>query len=150
MKEIYSVDLVLENCESIKIPVENIKGLHFTLEESDYRLVNGKNLYDSVKCKVFYIVIDNIHSLRSSSYPEKDDVLERLSYTNDVTHVKVLFEDGTSLYITVPWKGSFINLFQFSKANGSFLELSFKKEINIRNILIAIIMRLSCLTKRIL
>jgi hypothetical protein len=101
IKEIKSVTFVCENCEFIKIPIENFTKLDLTKVD---------NKYYNLECTIKKM--DNIeyHSFTNDFSP-----FNRLSMSDDIVRIELELIDGTEHSVQPYWKGiGFNNYCQIS------------------------------------
>ena len=104
-KKIKSVHLVLENCEVIVIPFKRINYMFFTLNRQSYE-ISGDYFKENYWTDDFYIEIENDPELMHSNSPNDHiSVRDRLKMYHDITHIDLIFSDGSNMYVTVPWVG---------------------------------------------
>lgn len=127
-KEIKQVDIVLENCEVIAIPRNEIGEFSLSGVEKVYGRIASNSISDYLFAKSFYIEIHkDANTLDNADVNFRRDgekPFERLTNRHDITHVDLIFEDGTNEYICLDWSGEseYINESQStyrSKENGS-------------------------------
>lgn len=87
--DIKQVRFGLENCESILIPFECFKEFYYDKDNNEVI-----SLYCTVKdnSNIDYVGFDN------SMTP-----IQRLAQNNDITHVNITYEDGSSEKLSVNW-----------------------------------------------
>ena len=91
IKEIKSVTFILENCESIKIPIENFTKLDISKVDNEY--------YN------FECVINKLDNIEYHPFSNILNPFQRLTF-NDVTSIELKFTDGTEKSIQPVWKGA--------------------------------------------
>lgn len=92
IKEIKSVTFILENCEFIKIPIENFTKLDFIKVDNEY--------YD------FECVINKLDNIEYHPFANDYSPFTRLSMFNDITSIELEFTDRTKKSIRPVWKGT--------------------------------------------
>ncbi|MCM3387212.1 hypothetical protein M3649_03585 [Ureibacillus chungkukjangi] len=108
-KEIKQIDIVLENCEVIVIPRNEIGEFSLSGVEKVYSRIASNSISDYLFAKSFYIEIhkdantlDNV----DENFREFGELpFDRLTKHHDITHVDLIFEDGSNEYICVDWSG---------------------------------------------
>ncbi|MCA1027071.1 hypothetical protein LCM23_13295 [Cytobacillus kochii] len=125
MKEIDSIEIVLENCESIKIGREDLG----TFEVSDIKRSISRmamnSISDSMSAEEIFIQISpkaNVHSSFISTWHDEESGIkpfDRLTNHNDITAININYQNGSSEYIFVNWGGDSEceNSFQTSETN---------------------------------
>jgi len=100
-KNIKQGTLVLENCESIVVPAECFKEFSFKRGENK----EGENLYiKSLNC----IIKDNGNMKYEMTYGENStSPVQRLGKCNDITSVKIEYEDESSEVLSVVWSDDY-------------------------------------------
>lgn len=150
IRKIKEIHLVYENCDYSIINFNNIDSLYVGRIYNYYRNWNhGEIDFKSYYTKDFYIVFKDLENLMSisnfSGKKQKESVLKRLQLCQDITHIDLIFEDKTNLYISIPWgsKNNFYNAFQILGKNKQglyFVDIAkkwnFKKLYNYINYLI--------------
>lgn len=145
-KKLKQIDIVLENCETIKIPIEQVH--HFYANNITNNI--GLNEINETLDTVFYTDELEIVLRQEANVELKQDyengifndckVFDRLTRHNDITHIDLVFIDDTNIYLSVPYEeenpavlGS-PNLCQYSEMNGNGeLRINISKE-NIKQI----------------
>ena len=114
-----SIDICLENCDVISVPLDNITG------SIDYTPGGCSTNH------LFMHIVDsgeiNIHSCYSKTSP-----CQRLDVYNDIVAIDLMFEDGSSERVDVPWfsEDSCTNKYQTSTLS-SYKEIEIS--IDVRN-----------------
>lgn len=122
MKEIKSIELVLENCEVIEIGRENI-GIFFVLDIK--RSISRKavnSISDSTTMEELFMQISsNANNIKSyiTTWSENKKPFERLMCHEDITAIDINYQDNTNEYISVKWGGNsdYTNIYQTSAMN---------------------------------
>ena len=91
IKEIKLVTFICENCEVIKIPIENFLKLDFIKVDNEY--------YN------FECIINKLDNIEYHSFSNILNPFQRLTF-NDVTSIELEFKDGTEKSIQPVWKGT--------------------------------------------
>lgn len=125
MANIISVDLVFENVEAITV--------------TKYRDLSWKNLTvsyheDAIGQRFGTISVDaaminfDVNDCQSILFDENENMLHRLS-SNDISHFDINYDDGSNIYIGVPWspEDEYINLFQKTTIRGNNVQIEFKE-----------------------
>lgn len=100
IKEIKSVTFVCENCESVKIPIENFTKLDFIKVDNE--------------CYNFECVIEKLDNIEYHPFSNILNPFQRLTF-NDITSIELEFKDGTEKSIQPVWKGA--NTFNYCQIN---------------------------------
>ena len=101
IKEIKSVTFVCENCEFIKIPIENFTKLDLTKVD---------NKYYNLEC-----IIEGMDNIEYHSFTNDFSPFNRLSMSDDIVRIELELIDGTEHSVQPYWKGTdFINYCQIS------------------------------------
>ena len=131
-KKLKQIDIILENCEVITVPIEQVH--HFyanNITNDDIWLNETTETLDTM----FYTDELGIALRQEANVELKQDyengifddckVFDRLTRHNDITHIDLIFTDNTNMYLSVPYEeenpavlGS-PNLFQSSRMNGN-------------------------------
>ena len=91
IKEIKSVTFVCENCEVVKIPIENFTKLDFIKVDNE--------------CYNFECVIEKLDNIEYHPFSKILNPFQRLTF-DDVTSIELEFKDGTEKSIQLVWKGT--------------------------------------------
>lgn len=94
IKEIKSVTFVCENCEVIKIPIENFKNLEIEKVDDEY----------SLSC-----IIEGIDNIEYHSFTNDLSPFNRLSMSDDIVKIELEFKNGTIKLIRPVWEGTDFN-----------------------------------------
>ena len=105
MKEVKSIDLVLENCEVITIDKDQIGLFHCKDITATISRIASDSIAKQQYCGEFYMEIHKNADRHYNSFGFESDktVFERLAYA-DITCILITYEDGTSESCVVPWK----------------------------------------------
>ena len=114
-KTLASVDIVLENCEVYNIPADGI----YKLSVGDIKFsfdvhVNGFSNYTKPGEMWTHAYTDfvwlalnkkgmNVDSGWADMLEEESPFYKRVQ-SNDITHLDFIFDDGSNLYVSVPWE----------------------------------------------
>lgn len=105
MKKIKSVNLVFENCDSAIVPINAIGGFAISDIQKEYSICNCNELHEYVYGKHFYMLFEDLKSLKYKDFVDRKKSLhKRITDHEDITHINIVYEDGTNDYIGVPWK----------------------------------------------
>jgi hypothetical protein len=106
MKKLKQIDLVLENCEVISVLGENIENIYTdTIEETLF--IQNQDAYLNHFVNYCYICMkknDNTFIYSNEAVKNERSAYDRLNI-RDITHIDIIYEDGTNLYFAVPWRG---------------------------------------------
>lgn len=130
-KKIKQIDIVLENCEVIRIPIEQVHYFNANNITNDIWLNVENDTLDTIfRTDEFDIILRQEANVElkqdyKNGIFEDCKVFDRLTRYRDITHIDFIFTDDTNLYLEVPYEeenpaifGS-PNLFQSSKMNGN-------------------------------
>ncbi len=121
MREVKFIELILENCEVVKIPPQyvgifNVNNLHHSIS----RMATNAIL-DAVSCDSLYLQISSKLVDPNSMWLEKDVLpIDRLTKCRDLVGVAVNYVDGTDEMIYVPWDddpSEYTNSYETSRLN---------------------------------
>ena len=106
-KKIKYIDIVFENCEEVRLYPEmirllEIEGITKSYWINCFQYENGET-YTFIRCNSFSIGINSKGLEVNTEEPFSTNLRERLTKHHDITHIDIVFEDGTSEYISVPW-----------------------------------------------
>lgn len=125
MREVSSIELVLENCEVIRVKRENIGVFRiFNVQRHITRLAVN-SISESLEAQEVVLQIsskeNNTEAYSHTWSTSKTAPFRRLTNVSDVAAIDVIYKDGSSSYIFVPWKdrddNDTINSYQTSKVN---------------------------------
>lgn len=130
-KKLKQIDIVLENCETIKIPIEQVH--HFYANNITNNI--GLNEIAETLDTVFYTDELEIVLRQEANVELKQDyengifndckVFDRLTRHSDITHIDLIFTNDTNMYLSVPYEEENPavlgnpNLCQYSEMNGN-------------------------------
>lgn len=130
-KKLKQIDIVLENCETIKIPIEQVHHLYANNITNDIWFdVNNETLDTISRTDELEIILRQEANVELKQDYENGifndcKVFDRLERFNDITHIDLIFTDDTDMYLSVPYEeenpaalGS-PNLCQCSEMNGN-------------------------------
>lgn len=104
-KDIKYITFILENCESMSIPIENFTKLDISKVDNEY--------YD------FECVIKKIDNIEYRSFTNDLSPFNRLSMSDDIVRIELEFTNGTEHSVQPYWKGTdFNNYCQISHVIG--------------------------------
>lgn len=89
---IKSIDFVFENCETMRIPIENFKSL-------EIEKVNDDSY--SLSC-----IIEGMDNIEYSPFTNDLSPFNRLSMSDDITSIELEFKNGTIKLIQLVWEGT--------------------------------------------
>ena len=95
IKEIKSVTFVCENCEVIKVPVENFTKLDISKVDNEYY---------SLSC-----TIEGIDNIEYRSFTNDLSPFNRLSMSDDIVRIEFELINGTEHSVQPVWKGTDFN-----------------------------------------
>lgn len=95
IKEIKLVTFVCENCEFIKIPIENFTKLDLTKVD---------NKYYNLEC-----IIEGMDNIEYHSFTNDFSPFNRLSMSDDIVRIELEFKNGTIKLIRPVWEGTDFN-----------------------------------------
>lgn len=103
MKEVKSITLVLENCETIKLDRKHIGS--FLVDNIKYSIsrMACNSISTFTFCENFAIEINRNASKVGTNYNSNQDALKRLITYSDITAIDIKYEDDTEEYIYVDW-----------------------------------------------
>lgn len=123
MKEVVSIDIILENCEVIRVNREHIGYFCMSDVKKSIVRIGVNSISDFLQCDELYIEICSKvnHPDSYVSTRQDNDILpfDRILRYNDITSLDINYEDGSSECISVKWdEDSFYsNSYQTSKMN---------------------------------
>jgi len=117
-RKIIRIDLVFENCEVAHLETKDFN--YFSLFGIK-RCISNCNGYELLEMNISSQLFIRFEDLKSVTYPGFSETPKslygRLKNCSDVTHVDIIYDDGSSDYIGVAWGGSnhFFNAHQIIK-----------------------------------
>jgi len=107
--ELEYIEIVFENCDSVRIPSSCVLGMSFE-KITNYLWANSAHkLIEENVCEKFEINLDNSVLQYQTHFQEvvgdgKDDFKYHLDIAKDITHINIKPENREGIYIAVPWK----------------------------------------------
>lgn len=121
LNNIKSIDILFENCECIKVPVECFKEFNIeinnTIEKEEIDNFNA-NL-KSLKCKI----IDNGNIEYSCSFNEITTPISRIFKHNDITAIYLYDYKDNEIELRTPWNGDCNNNYNQHSKQISYKEI---------------------------
>lgn len=130
-KKLKQIDIVLENCEVISVPIEQVHHFYANNITNDIWFNIDSDTLDTIfRTDEFGIILRAKANVELKQDYENDifedcKVFDRLERFNDITHIDFIFTDDTNMYLSVPYEeenpdalGS-PNLCQCSEINGN-------------------------------
>lgn len=118
MQGVKSIELVLENCESIKFLPEQIGIFCCNNIVAQVARVACNSISKHLICEWMCIEIYSAANQKYTSFGQEseDTAFDRLMKFGDITAVEVTYEDGSVDYILVPWndENDYSNKYQTS------------------------------------
>jgi len=128
------VDLVFENCNSVRIPAELVSYLNIEDIRKDVWTNFSQQYIETTYCKNFEITfdikaLDILTRFQDSSEDWRSSFTHHLSAYKDITHIAVKPTKGRDIYVAVPYKtenkNTDRNLLQtHSIVNNTFVRIS--------------------------
>lgn len=114
MKKYKKIDVVFENCDTVSIEAKDIR--YFSVGGITKRLCsfNGNGEFSKLQnCKNLFMSIDN-KALSNKTFFEiayeaqetdnkTSSFMSHLKHYHNITHIDIIFKDGSNEYIAVPW-----------------------------------------------
>lgn len=129
IKQIESIELVMENCEYYVIPQKliqcfTIKGI----KKDIFANIMGQcSEYKSAD--YVYIMIENFNDIKPGYNWMEDSFIERVKKFNDIAQIILNYEDGEKFNVCVPWgEDENTNEYQTMTINDNWIEIEFKKD----------------------
>lgn len=128
------VDLVLENCDVIRLEPKDIKYFYIggiTEIFTSQTTLDGDFYADKTKhCSHLKLFINNPKDLPFDGFDEVTTVYERIEYYRDITAIDIIYEDKTHEHIYVNWNdynGNY-NLNQTTNYYANMLEVTINED----------------------
>lgn len=115
MKKLKSIILTFENCDSMEIPAKYIRNLYIKrasdiIEQVYYADKDREVEIETYKSaqEIYFIVKDSTNlTYKPFNLFESDTVFNRLMEFSDITHITLVYFDGSRQTITVPYKDEY-------------------------------------------
>lgn len=133
MKEVKSVELILENCEVLKFLPDQIGVFCCNNITARVARVACNSISKLLVCEWMGIELYGTTNQKYDSFGQESEyrVFDRLMKFTDITAVEVTYEDDSSDYILVPWsdESEYSNKYQtgFVSASGNLCILISKE-----------------------
>ena len=106
MRQVEKIMLVFENCETAELSAgdmykSDVYSLHIENVSKNIRTVGVNAVYEVIACNHVSFIL-NPNANQNMQWSEID-LFECLSKYRDITHIDVMYDDGTDDYIEVPW-----------------------------------------------
>jgi hypothetical protein len=108
MRSVSRIDIVLENCEVIGVPAENVGEMRISGISRTISRIAVNSINETTRCKEFFIeLLPSANETAAFQLTFDDGFLpfERLTLHHDICAIDVIYDDGTNEYIYVPWGG---------------------------------------------
>lgn len=99
-KDIESIDLIFENCEYMRIPIESFKSLEIEKANDDSY---------SLSC-----IIEGVDKIQDSLYKEYFNPFQRIVDYDDITSIEIRYKNGDVNNLYMIWEGDYSNFYQES------------------------------------
>ena len=96
---IESIDFIFENCESMRIPMENFKNLE----------IEKVGDYYSLSC-----IIEGIDNIEYHPFSNNSNPFQRIVDYNDITSIEIRYKNGDKNHLYMIWEGDYSNFYQES------------------------------------
>lgn len=101
INNIESIDFIFENCESMRIPIENFKSLEIE-KVGEY--------YYSLSC-----IIEGVDKIiQDALYEAYSNPFQRIRENNDITCIEIKYKNGNIGNLHMIWEGEYSNFYQES------------------------------------
>ena len=108
MKELKSIILTFENCDSMEISIKYISGLHIrgisdSIEQVNY---SSGEIETRKSAENIFLTVRNSKKLTYKPFNlfESDTVFNRITKFPDITHITVVYSDESRQKIAVPYE----------------------------------------------
>lgn len=133
MKNIKYIDLVLENCDVVRLEKSNIPSLFIEDVYTNIFMYNFNDISESKHCKNLIIGIKKPKSIKQISlFDGTTNAYEMITKYSDIVAIDIIYEDGTNEYIYVDFNdyNDNYNINQKNEYNEEYeeLEVSINKE----------------------
>lgn len=105
-KKIKTIDIVFENCEVYSLTPKMIdmcvvNNVTRNIGVNVFQYEDGE-VYESVSCKEMLLSINRKGLTTIGGWDDKTLLEDRIE-NKDITHLDIIYEDGSNDYISVPW-----------------------------------------------
>ena len=105
-KRIKTIDIVFENCEVYSLTPKMIdmcvvNDIRRNIGVNVFQYEDGE-VYESVSCKEMLLSINRKGLTTIGGWDDKTLLEDRIE-NKDITHLDIIYEDGSNDYISVPW-----------------------------------------------
>lgn len=122
------IDLVLENCDVVRLEPKDVKRFHVDgiTEGIDY--YGTSHISRTRRCTYFGILIDNPKEIPQVgfTYPDNTDAYEMITAYSDITAIDIIYDDDTNEYTYVDFNeyNDFYNINQKNAYYNNMLEVT--------------------------
>lgn len=122
------IDLVLENCDVVRLEPKDVKRFHVEgiTEGIDY--YGTSHISRTRRCTYFGILIDNPKEIPQVgfSYPDNTNAYEMIIAYSDITAIDIIYDDDTNEYTYVDFNehNDFYNINQKNEYYNNMLEVT--------------------------
>ena len=118
-KKIKTIDIVFENCEVYSLTPKMIdmcvvNDVKRNIGVNVFQYEDGE-IYESLSCKEVLLSINRKGLTTIGNWDDKTLLEDRIA-NKDITHLDIIYEDGSDDYISVPWMdkdgNEYINVLQ--------------------------------------
>lgn len=118
-KRIKTIDIVFENCEVYSLTPKMIdmcvvNDIRRNIGVNVFQYEDGE-VYESLSCKEMLLSINHKGLTTIGGWDDKTLLEDRIE-NKDITHLDIIYEDGSNDYISVPWmdkdRNEYINALQ--------------------------------------
>ncbi len=105
MKEVKSISLALENCESIPIDRKHVGEFLCNNIASRVLRIACNSIANQQLCDELFVEINKDANVKYSCFGQESEepAFDRLTKCPDVVGVEIVYEDDSSDYLLVPW-----------------------------------------------
>lgn len=119
-KQLKSLDIIFENCESINVPAESIEWFWINGFKHTLHFQSPNDVFDHYSADYVTLYLKNLDKIPTSTILGTElgtDIKSRIKAYKDVTQITLYYDDETDFNFCVPWGGDsdYTNEYQYVK-----------------------------------
>ena len=105
MKEVKSIEVILENCECIPFSAEQIGAFWCSDVTADIGRIACGSIAKQIRCKELFLHLRSHANEKYNAFGQQsnDTAFKRLLQHNDITSIGITYADGTHEIVFAPW-----------------------------------------------
>ena len=125
--KVKQIDIVLENCEVFKVPIEHIDISATGIKRNISTWNSDGTVLDELSADKVILIINSGAFNITSNFDES--LLDRITKHQDISHIDIIYDDGTNDYVAVPWGDEeYVNTKQSSTVDEDRLIIRIEEE----------------------